>query len=589
MTTVGSSSQVPFEAELKRKGIWHEKTVPRKPSQNGVAERFNRTLKEGVRALRRRAGLPDNFWVCALRQMVSVKNRVLATVGNTQFIPYMRWYGSSPRVDMIRAFGCMCVFHVPKEMRGSLEPAGKWGVHLGLAKDHKGWLVWDISRQKPVVSRDVKFLESLYYGEWKQQQQGLPKTPLIIEKEELQQRPRVVQFDLSDNERSDVTNEDPDSEGEHPEPVMRQQQVQVQRQQVQVQRVTTRVQQQQGQEQQPQDQGAATSAPTLPPRERKKPNRLTYLQMGNPLTPAGSVAEVGEDEETELCFGVAAAEPTTFHEAVSGPDRDKWKASIQEEYDSLLENGTWELTQLPPGKKAITTKWVFRHKFGPDGELTRYKTRLVAKGFQQRKGIDYDEVFAPVGKGTTLRVLLAAAANLGWRIEQMDIKTAFLHGDVEEELYMEQPEGMEDGSGRVCRLRKAIYGLKQAPRAWYHKLEETLLEGGFKKSVSDHSLFLLCEGEDFLMMLVYVDDILLFSSSSPLISKVQGLLENRFKCSKMGEVKYYLGMHVEREMDKGVLRLNQRKYCEGLAERYGLDLKDKPDTPTFRFQWTAMW
>ncbi|GJP73060.1 hypothetical protein CLOP_g3813 [Closterium sp. NIES-67] len=126
---------------------------------------------------------------------------------------------------------------------------------------------------------------------------------------------------------------------------------------------------------------------------------------------------------------------------------------------------------------------IYRHKYGPEGELTRYKSRLVARGFQQTKGKDYDEVFAPVGKGTTLRVLLAIAALLGWKIRQMDIVTAFLNGIILEEVYMKQPEGLDDGSGRVCRLKKAIYGLKQAPRAWYHKLEEALLAGGFKKMV----------------------------------------------------------------------------------------------------------
>ncbi|CAI7883671.1 unnamed protein product [Closterium sp. NIES-54] len=136
----------------------------------------------------------------------------------------------------------------------------------------------------------------------------------------------------------------------------------------------------------------------------------------------------------------------------------------------------------------------------------------------------------------------------------MDITTAFLNGIILEELYMLQPEGLDDGSGRVCRLKKAIYGLKQAPRAWYHKLEETLLAGGFKKSECDHSLFLLQEKEQFLMLLVYVDDILLFSKSSAMIERVEEMLEMQFKCSKMGDVKYYLGMHVERDLDKGVLR-----------------------------------
>ncbi|CAI7893761.1 unnamed protein product [Closterium sp. NIES-53] len=220
-----------------------------------------------------------------------------------------------------------------------------------------------------------------------------------------------------------------------------------------------------------------------------------------------------------------------------------------------------------------------KHKYGPDGELTRYKSRLVAKGFQQTKGKDFDEIFAPVGKGTTLRVMLGMAANRGWKIKQMDITTAFLNGIILEELYMLQPEGLDDGSGRVCRLKKAIYGLKQAPRAWYHKLEETLLAGGFKKRECDHSLFLLQEKEQFLMILVYVDDILLFSESATMIERVEEMLEMQFKCSKMGDVKYYLGMHLERDLDKGVLRLHQRKYCEGLAEKCGLQDGGKPATP----------
>ncbi|CAI7844595.1 unnamed protein product [Closterium sp. NIES-53] len=170
-------------------------------------------------------------------------------------------------------------------------------------------------------------------------------------------------------------------------------------------------------------------------------------------------------------------------------------------------------------------------------------------------------------------------ANRGWRIKQMDITTAFLNGIILEEPCMLQPEGLDDGSGRVCRLKKAIYGLKQAPRAWYHKLEETLLAGGFKKSECDHSLFLLQEKEQFLMLLVYVDDILLLSESSAMIEHVEEMLEMQFKCLKMGDVNYYLGMHVERDLDKGVLRLHQRKYCEGLAEKYGLQDGGKPATP----------
>ncbi|CAI7888550.1 unnamed protein product, partial [Closterium sp. NIES-54] len=271
------------------------------------------------------------------------------------------------------------------------------------------------------------------------------------------------------------------------------------------------------QQQQQQDAPPRAARPAdRPRRDVRPPKRLTYPSFGKPkVVRAGSVAEQCDEEEIAHCYWAAIPEPKTLAEALSGPDAEKWK-----------------------------------HKYGPDGELTRYKSRLVAKGFQQTKGKEFDEIFAPVEKGTTLRVMLGMAANRGWRIKQMDITTAFLNGIILEELYMLQPEGLDDGSGRVCRLKKAIYGLKQAPRAWYHKLEETLLAEGFKKSECDHSLFLLQEKEQFLMLLVYVDDILLFSKSSAMIERVEEMLEMQFKCSKMGDVKYYLGMHVERDLDK---------------------------------------
>ncbi|CAI7830959.1 unnamed protein product [Closterium sp. NIES-53] len=185
--------------------------------QNGVAECFNRTLQEGARTLFGRAGLLDPFWVTALRQVALVKNRVLATVGDKQWVPNTKWYGSAPAVNMLRAYGCMVVFHVPKEKRGKLVASGRWGVHLGLAKDHKGRLIWDLTSQRLTVSRDVKFLESLYYKEWKQQQQKLPTTPLIIEDDEVQRPSRQVQVIVSDEEISGVTEDGGEPEEEEEE------------------------------------------------------------------------------------------------------------------------------------------------------------------------------------------------------------------------------------------------------------------------------------------------------------------------------------------------------------------------------------
>ncbi|GJP49199.1 hypothetical protein CLOM_g8439 [Closterium sp. NIES-68] len=320
-----------------------------------------------------------------------VKNRVLATVGEKEWIPYTKWYGSAPAVNMLRAFGCMVVFHVPKEKRGKLEASGRWGP----------------SRQ--------------------------------------------VEVAVSEEEMSGVTEEGGAAE----------------------------VEQQQQQHESP---PRVPHPPEQPRRDVRPPVRLTYGGRGKPnVVQAGSVVEQIEEDEIAHCYWAPIPEPKTREEALNGPNGEKWKASEDEEFGSLIENETWDLCDLPPGKKAITSKMIYRHKYGPEGELIRYKSRLVARGFQQTKGKDYDEVFAPVGKGTTLRVLLAIAALLGWKIRQMDIVTAFLNGIIMEEVYMKQPEGLDDGSGRVCRLKKAIYGLKQAPRAWYHKLEEALLAGGFKK------------------------------------------------------------------------------------------------------------
>ncbi|CAI7857145.1 unnamed protein product [Closterium sp. NIES-54] len=223
---------------------------------------------------------------------------------------------------------------------------------------------------------------------------------------------------------------------------------------------------------------------------------------------------------------------------------------LQSELKSIEENGTWELVELPEGRKAITSKWLFKIKSDADGKIERYKSRLVAKGYQQKEKVDYKELFAPVVKPTTLRTLLAGAAIKGWVVKQMDVTTAFLNGDLEEEIFMAQPEGFDDGSGRVLRLKKALYGLKQAPRQWYLKLRGVLEEIGFTPSTADHSLFMLGEGEQRSFMVVYVDDILIFSPSSDLVKEVMLKLQDKFKCKALGDVSFYLGLHIERDVEK---------------------------------------
>ncbi|CAI7923146.1 unnamed protein product [Closterium sp. NIES-53] len=286
---------------------------------------------------------------------------------------------------------------------------------------------------------------------------------------------------------------------------------------------------------------------------------------------------VGDDEKSdyeECAFAFfspveMAGEPATLKEALESSDAEEWKKAMEIELKSIEENDTWELVELPEGHKAITSKWLFKIKSDDGGKIEHYKSRLVAKGYQQKEKVEYKKLLAPVVKPTTLRTLLAGAVVKRWVVKQMDVTTAFLNGIIEEEIFMAQPEGLDDGSGRVWKLKKVLYGLKQTPMQWYLKLREVLEEIGFTPSSADHSLFMFGEGEQRSFMVVYVDAILIFSPSSDLMKEVMLKLQDKFKCKALGDVSFYLGLHIERDVEKWCMRVHQRKYLEALVANFG--------------------
>ncbi|CAI7882956.1 unnamed protein product [Closterium sp. NIES-53] len=213
----------------------------------------------------------------------------------------------------------------------------------------------------------------------------------------------------------------------------------------------------------------------------------------------------------------------------------EWKKAMESELKTIEEKGTWELVELPEGRKAITSKWLFKIKSDADGKIERNKSRLVAKGYQQKEKVDYKELFVPVVKLTTLQILLAGATIRRWVVKQMGVTTVFLNDILKEAIFMAQPEGFSGGSGRVWKLKKALSRLKQAPTQWYLKLREDLEEIGFTPSSADHSLFMLGEGEQRSFMVVYVHDILIFSPSSDLVKVVMLKLQDKFKCKALGD------------------------------------------------------
>ncbi|KAH9783416.1 retrovirus-related pol polyprotein from transposon RE1 [Citrus sinensis] len=233
-------------------------------------------------------------------------------------------------------------------------------------------------------------------------------------------------------------------------------------------------------------------------------------------------------------------EPTTVSQALSD---SKWKTAMQAEYNALMENQTWTLVPASQATKIVGCKWVFRIKYNADGSVFKYKARLVAKGFHQTPGIDYFETFSPVVKQSTVRIILSLAVMKGWKIRQIDINNAFLNGELNEDVYMFQPESfVQSPSDHVCKLHKALYGLKQAPRAWFDKLRKALLQWGFQNSKADSSLFIKHEYGGIVIVLVYVDDILIIGDNNTIIETFIKYLGDTFALKDLGEFSYFLGI-----------------------------------------------
>jgi hypothetical protein len=242
-----------------------------------------------------------------------------------------------------------------------------------------------------------------------------------------------------------------------------------------------------------------------------------------------------------VCFATTIGEPRGFAEAC---EHSHWKKVMDIKYEALEKNRTWHLVPRSNARNVIDSKWVYKVKKNADGALDRYKARLVVKGFKQRYGIDYEDTFSLVVKAATIRIVLSIAVTKGWCLRQLDVQNAFLHQVLEEEVYMNQPPGYEDPKfpNHVCRLDKAIYGLKQAPQAWYSRLSTKLVQLGFETSKADTSLFIYKKGSTTIYLLIYVDDIVVASSSNEANEAMLADLKQEFALKDLGPLHYFLGI-----------------------------------------------
>jgi hypothetical protein len=251
---------------------------------------------------------------------------------------------------------------------------------------------------------------------------------------------------------------------------------------------------------------------------------------------------------------------------------------MQTELSALDSTGTWLLVDRPPHVKPIGCRWVYKVKHHADGTIERYKARLVAKGYNQIEGLDYFDTYSPVAKLTTVRLVLALASINHWNLHQLDVNNAFLHGDLQEDVYMTPPPNIDAKPNQVCKLVKSLYGLKQASRKWYEKLTSILVSHHYKQAPSDHSLFIKQTSTSFTILLVYVDDILLAGNSLSEFAHIKQVLHTAFKIKDLGILKYFLGLEVAHS--KSGVSLCQRKYCLDLLHDYGLSGCKPASTPS---------
>jgi len=407
--------------------------------------------------------------------------------------------GTRPDIAGLRVFGCVAHVHVPKQQRVSkLSPRSTLCFHMGYCTESKAYRLYDPTTNKIIISRDVIFDELRFadgtravvrrsIGEGEPVQQipdaTAPQPPARSELDDEDMLDMTEALD-GDADAEDNNHADPDDDG----PAS-----------YQLENVASDSEDEMNHLPLSQlvSQQISAPAPARPSVRRS--------QRGGGL-PSSRALDAADHGRARVALVLSAAavgvhtgedDPTTYSQAMSRDDCQQWTAAMKSELDSIDRTGTWVLVPLPPGRQPIGCKWVYKIKRKADGSVDRYKARVVAKGFLQKEGVDYTETFAPVAKFTSIRVLLALAAQHDWEIHQMDVKTAFLHGDLDVDIYMRQPEGFAEPGKEdlVCQLKKSLYGLKQASRAWYQKIDAALAEMRFTSLASNHFILVSSIGK----------------------------------------------------------------------------------------------
>jgi hypothetical protein len=513
------------------KGIHVEPSTTEQHEQNGAAESLQRVIMDVLSPLMRSSGIELRYWPEVLKTAVYILNRRPNTRLN--MTPFEAWHERKPDLQHMRTLGSTAYALKPKRLRKKLVDDKAFKCRL---IGYEGNSIYRLLTPSGTIIRS----SNVHFQE---------KRPALEEN-----LPPAKRLESTRNQDVGVSipvarggdNRPPADDEIELEPLDVPPSIET------PQKVHT------GPGEAPPAQSVHTGPEEAPARTS------TRINKGHDSRPklyflAALLANAAEDTEPY--------EPRSLAEAKDDYIWDKWHKAMVDEYDSLIENGTWTLVDPPPGRRILRGKWVYKIKRGSNGEILRYKARWVVRGFEQEQGLDYNETFASVVKPMSYKALFALAAAHDLELEQMDVKTAFLYGDIEEEIYVEQPPEVGDKhSGKVCRLNKALYGLKQSPRVWYNTLAAFLKKSGFEPLSPDFSVF----HHNGTFIAAYVDDLLIIGPSKEEIQKVKDALNEEFQMTDLGPCLYYLGLRVRRDMRNRTIYLSLQGYLERVLKDFDM-------------------
>ncbi|KAJ9561348.1 hypothetical protein OSB04_006508 [Centaurea solstitialis] len=567
-----------LESFFEQKGISQNFSSVRTPQQNGVAERRNRTLIEAARSMLSEANLATQFWAEAVNTACYTQNRSLI-VKRFRRTAYELFRNRKPSIKHLHIFGCVCYILNNKDNLGKFDSKSDDGIFLGYSSISKTYRVFNKRRQAIEETIHVKFDESgptfphpndnTEINQWADSFFQVPEPPIADPSP--QDLPDGFEEDPippTDITTPPLINATPITQITPPEPDQPTNSEDFSQTTVSEPSPTNLLPD-------PSSNEASTSGQVYqPPALRWTKDHPIDQVLGNPSSGVKTRRQAGN-----VCLYVnfiSENEPKEIDDALRDP---AWVSAMQEELAEFIRNNVWLLVPRPRKRTIIGSKWIFRNKLDEIGTIIRNKARLVAQGYRQEEGIDYDETFAPVARLEAIRLFLAFAAHMNFKVYQMDIKNAFLNGKLNEEVYVAQPPGFVDPKfpDHVYKLNKALYGLKQAPRAWYDTLSTFLLSKGFVRGKIDSTLFLKKYPKHILLVQIYVDDIIFGSTNPKLCEKFELLMKSEYKMSMMGELTFFLGLQIK-QSEKGIF-INQGKYVHEMLKKFDLTSCTPMKTP----------